>query len=75
MQVGPGQPVDMDAVDAMGAETAARGEQGVQLAEDGLRKFAGALEGRTANFGQGAVEARGYQAIEGGLGSTFKAIP
>lgn len=73
MNIGPGAPVDMDAVDRMGAETAARSEQGVQLAEDGLRKFAGALEGRSGSFTQGAVEGRGYQAIEGGLGTALEA--
>lgn len=58
MGMGPGQPVDLDVVDRMGQETAARSEQGAQLAEDGVRKFMGALESRSAAFAQGALAGR-----------------
>jgi hypothetical protein len=74
MQVGPGAPVDMDAVDAMAATATQYADQGIQSLDNfqqGLLN-SGSV-GRTANFGQGAVEGRGYQAIEG-LGSTFKTI-
>lgn len=58
MSMGPGQPVDLDVVDRMGADTAQRSEQGAQLAEDGLRKFGSALESRSAAFTQGALAGR-----------------
>jgi hypothetical protein len=51
-------PVDLDVVDRMGADTAQRSEQGAQLAEDGLRDIGNALESRSAAFAQGAASGR-----------------
>lgn len=73
MNIGPGAPVDMDAVDAMAAtatEGAGQTSQGVKDFQKGFQATSG---GRSGNFTQGAVEGRGYQEIEGGLGSALKA--
>ena len=72
MQVGPGAPVDMDAVDAMAAtatENGDKAEQGWSNLQQGFLNSGS----RTASFGQGAIEGRGYQAIEGGLGTALEA--
>jgi len=55
---GPGQPHDMDAIDAMGAETAARSEEGAANIGDALRKLAGSSDGRSAAFTQGVAAGR-----------------
>jgi hypothetical protein len=71
MDMGPGQPHDLAAIDRIGDETAVRSEQGAQLAEDGLHKFAGRPESRTASFGQGTTEGRQVPAITSA--STYQA--
>ncbi|MFJ3672058.1 hypothetical protein ACIPSE_36950 [Streptomyces sp. NPDC090106] len=49
------EPVNMKAVDEMGADTAARSEQGLQNARDISEGF---QEGRRRSFGQGFQEGR-----------------
>ncbi len=66
MGMGPGQPVDLDVIDRMGADTAQRSEQGAQLVENGLGKVGSALESRSAAFTQGALAGRVQPAITGG---------
>lgn len=64
------EPVDMDAVDRMGAETAAQSEEGAQNIGGALRNLFGGGEGRTAAFAQGALAGR---ALSTGAGA--RAIP
>ncbi len=66
-------PVDLDVVDRMGADTAARSEQGAQLAEDGMRDIGNALESRSAAFSQGA--ASGRVAPVSSIGSAARTAP
>lgn len=66
MSMGPGEPVDMAAVDRMGDETAARSEEGAEKIGDAIRSALPAPESRTASFGQGAIEGRSIPAATGG---------
>jgi hypothetical protein len=60
-------PVDLGAVEDMAA-TATEGDgQGSQGLQDFQQSFHAVSGGRTASFGQGAIEGRAYQAIEGAL--------
>ncbi|MCX5234626.1 hypothetical protein OG824_05190 [Streptomyces prunicolor] len=75
MGLGIGQPVDLDVVDQMAATATANADKGIQTLDNfqqGLLNSGNV--GRAASFGQGAIEGRGYQAIEGGLASTVKAL-
>ncbi len=66
-------PVDLDVVDRMGADTAQRSEQGAQLAESGLGKLGRALESRSAAFTQGALAGRVAPVLS--IGSTSRTAP
>lgn len=72
MGLEPGQPHDLDAIDAMAATATAGSEGAGQGFQDFQKGYQMATGGRSGNFAQGAVEGRGYQAIEGGLGTALK---
>lgn len=69
-EMGPGMPVDMDAVDEV-AQTATQGSDGI---DEVLERFQGALGSghRVANFAHGTGEAR---ANGRGLRAIAEAIP
>jgi hypothetical protein len=64
-------PVDMGAVDDMGADTAAQSEEGARKLGDAAHGLMEAAESRTERFGAGASEAR--QAV--GIATAVKALP
>lgn len=66
MQVGPGAPVDMDAIDAMAAtatEGADKADEMWQGLQDGFLRTAG--QGRAGSFSQGALAGRTALPITG----------
>lgn len=73
METGPGQPVDLDAVDDMAAtatENADKADDMWRNLQDGLMRSGGA--GRSGAFSQGALAGRAQPAISSG--STAVAI-
>ena len=74
MELGPGQPHDMDAIDAMAAtatENAGQADQMWSDLQEGFMRSGGA--GRTGNFASGALAGRATPATSTGVAT--RAIP